>query len=167
MKKKILAGLTLSLLSSLTMAAQTTDTVTVSATIPAGATCNITKSVSNVDLGDYDDATQSIGFVLFDIGCTGAASGTIDIYGSNGSPSQEVLLGPSGGLALLYDIFPSNGISPGLSPWASGTPFNVDGTADFNSGFAIVIPAGEISRNQGNLLPGVYSDTITIDVNYL
>jgi len=159
MKNKLFAGLTLSLFANLTMAAQTTDTVTVSATIPAGATCSISKSVSNVDLGDYSNDTGSTANVPFGIFCTGDASGTIDIYGSNGSGVAWQLTGPGGGL--------NYGILLGSDPWGTAFPFSATSSTGFEPYFTIDIPPGEITRNGGSLTPGVYTDIVTIDVNYL
>jgi len=161
MKLKILAGLTLGLCTSISMAAQTSANITLSATIGAGSTCTI-QSANTLDLGQYTNGSDSTATASFDIQCTGDANGSIDILSSAGTHSGE-LQGPSSLKVLKYDIT----VSPGNALW-SIEPFSLSGgSLVHSSAFGTRVPAGEIFRNGGVMPNGVYSDTVQIVVDYL
>jgi len=164
MNRKIFTGLALSMLTPLAMAAQTSANVTVSATIPTGATCTVQTS-NTLDLGEYSDASESVTTSNFDILCDGlVTSGTVNIVTSRGTNVGDLIGNTSEFTTpLQYGLYVDSAATIPFGPTSFSIPESAVGVT---GEFTVKVPAGEITRNGGAMQPGVYFDTVQIMVDY-
>lgn len=156
--KPVIASLIFSVSSMPILAATTTSTVQVSATIGAGTGGSCSAQFSAVNFGTYDSANNSptTADVTIDCGGENLTWSLVIDGGNSGSPSNRYLLGSMHGEQLNYQIYRD-------FSWTiiwDETPFV--GTGDFGPSTRIIglIPSGQ------NVSDDTYSDTLIATVTF-
>jgi len=156
--KPFIVSLIVSIISIPVLAATTTSTLQVSATVGAGSGGSCTAQFSAVNFGTYDSANNSPTTADVTIDCGGEnLSWSLVIDGGNSAaPSNRYLLGNVHGEQLSYQLYRDFNFS---IIWDE-TP--LVGTGDFGPSTRIIglIPSGQ------NVSDDTYSDTLITTVTF-
>lgn len=150
------------------MAATATNTFTVSSTISAACS---TPTVGNLAFGTYNplggsNATATADITITCTNTTAITSVTLSAGGSGSINSRQMSKTGATSNKLNYNLYTS---SANTSIWGDGTSGNVtnnvSGSAGTGSAQTLTI-YGTIAASQTSAVPGSYTDTITVTINY-
>lgn len=149
-------------------AATATTTFTVSSTISAACS---TPSAGNLAFGTYNplggsNATATADITITCTNSTPITSVTLSAGGSGSINSRQMSKSGDTAKKLNYNLYTS---SANTSIWGDGgsgnVTNNVSGSAGTGSAQTLTI-YGTIAASQTSAVPGTYSDTITVTINY-
>lgn len=159
-RKQYALALALLGVSSLSLAATTTDTFTVTATVENSCVVtanNLAFGTVNVISGADVDATSTI-----DVTCTNGATYEVGLDGGGAADVANRAMSDGGTGTLNYSLYSDTGRT---TNWGNTT--GVDVVAGTGSGSAQTLTVyGRIPQGQTTVAAGSYTDTITATVTY-
>ncbi len=133
--------------------------------ITYAATCTV--ATNNFNFGNYDPMstapTIGTGTNLITVNCTrGKGTMTVDLStGGNGSYFPRVM--KSGTNILTYNLYTTASL---VTVWGNGTGGTGDIVQTFKNNSTTTFSVYGQSTAQQNVIPGSYSDSITVTVNF-
>ncbi len=153
--------------SNAAMAATITNTFTVSSTISDACS---TPSAGNLDFGTYNplsgsNATATATITITCTSTTTITSVTLSAGGSGSINSRQMSKTGDATKKLNYQLYKDSGRTTVWGDGTNGATNNVTGNAGTGSAQTLTV-YGTIAASQTSVVPGSYTDTITVTINY-
>ncbi|WP_201532222.1 MULTISPECIES: spore coat protein U domain-containing protein [unclassified Psychrobacter] len=170
-KKSVMTAAVFAVGSFAVMSANAADSGSFTVAMTVAKSCVVTAG-DNIALTAKTDATAPIGSSIVKVACSLDTPYSVSMTPTTGSTntgeSKGTLKGTSGNLATLdYQLATD---AAGATPWAAGATGNATtggtgtGTTEAkNKSFTVY---AKVTGDKNLVLPDVYSDTVTIGVNY-